>query len=85
MTFFGDLWALLATLALTAPQRAVLFAIVAAVTALRSSLPSSSSLRAGNSTPSKYLPTCPGRRFLKKSTVLCLLLADRWRYGTAPR
>jgi hypothetical protein len=77
MTFFGDLWALLATLALTAPQRAVLFAIVAAVTALRSSLPSSSSLRAGNSTPSKYLPTCPGRRFLKKPTVLCLLLADR--------
>src|SRR3712207_839500 len=46
-------------------------------TPLRSSLPSSSSLRAGNSTPSRYLPTWAGRRFLKKSTVLCLLLADR--------
>ena len=36
MTFFGDVWALLAALALTAPQRAVLFAVVAAVTAVLS-------------------------------------------------
>jgi hypothetical protein len=41
-------------------------------------------LRAGNSTPSRYLPTWAGKRFLKKSTVLRLLLADRWRrHGTA--
>jgi hypothetical protein len=34
-------------------------------------------LRAGNSTPSRYLPTWEGRRFLKKSTVVRLLLSDR--------
>jgi hypothetical protein len=54
-------------------------------TPLRSRLPSSSSLRAGNSTPSRYLPTCAGRRFLKKSTVLRLLLADHSHHGTAAR
>src|SRR5215207_1325446 len=56
-------------------------------TPLRSSLPSSSSLRAGNCTPSRYLPTWAGKRFLKKSTVrrLLLLLVD-WRGdGTARR
>jgi hypothetical protein len=42
-------------------------------------------LRAGNSTPSRYLPTWAGSRFLKKSTVLHLLLADRWGNGTATR
>src|SRR3712207_3608483 len=55
-------------------------------TPLRSSLPSSSSLRAGNCTPCRYLPTWVGRRFLKKSTVLrLLLLVDRWGHGTARR
>src|SRR5215216_2328613 len=53
-------------------------------TPLRSSLPSSSSLRAGNCTPSRYLPTRAGRRFLKKSTVYRLLLLIDWRGdGTA--
>src|SRR5215203_1059831 len=55
-------------------------------TPLRSSLPSSSSLRAGNCTPSRYLPTWAGRRFLKKSTGLRLLLLVDWRVdGTARR
>src|SRR5919112_6444187 len=56
-------------------------------TPLCSSLPSSSSLRAGNCTPCRYLPTWAGKRFLKKSTVyhLLLLLVD-WRGdGTARR
>src|SRR5215207_5032249 len=44
-----------------------------------------SSLRAGNCTPSRYLPTWVGRRFLKKSTSLRLLLADRWPHGSAAR
>src|SRR5687768_9781818 len=53
-------------------------------TPLRSSLPSSSSLRAGNCTPSRYLPTWAGKRFLKKSTVYRLLLLVDWRGdGTA--
>src|SRR5918993_2147428 len=56
-------------------------------TPLRSSLPSSSSLRAGNCTPCRYLPTWEGKRFLKKSTVLCLLLflVDWQADGTARR
>src|SRR5919112_1125247 len=56
-------------------------------TPLRSSLPSNSSLRAGNCTPSRYLPTWVGRRFLKKSTLFGLLvfLVDRRCDGTAPR
>jgi hypothetical protein len=35
----------------------------------------------------RYLPTWEGRRFLKKSTLLRLLvfLVDRWGDGTAPR
>jgi hypothetical protein len=40
-------------------------------------------LRAGNFTPSRYLPTWAGSRFLKKSTGLRLLLADRWPDCTA--
>src|SRR5918993_1473353 len=55
-------------------------------TPLRSSLPSSSSLRAGNSTPSRYLPTWAGKRFLKKSTVYRFLLLVDWQCdGTAGR
>src|ERR671912_2681130 len=55
-------------------------------TPLRSSRPSSSSLRAGNCTPSRYLPTWAGKRFLKKSTVYRLLLLVDWRDdGTARR
>src|ERR671914_928782 len=55
-------------------------------TPLRWSLPSSSSLRAGNCTPSRYLPTWAGKRFLKKSTLLRLLLLVDWRVdGTARR
>jgi hypothetical protein len=42
-------------------------------------------LRAGNRTPSRYLPTWAGNRFLKKSTVLYLLASDVVRHGTAPR
>jgi hypothetical protein len=46
-------------------------------------LPSSSSLQAGNWTPSRYLPTWAGKRFLKKSTRLLLVA---WRGdGTARR
>src|ERR671939_489730 len=55
-------------------------------TPLRSSLPSSCSLRAVNCTPCRYLPTWAGKRFLKKSTVYRLLLLVDWRGdGTAPR
>src|SRR5215208_7400664 len=55
-------------------------------TPLRSSLPSSSSLRAGNCTPSRYLLAWAGKRFLKKSTVLRLLLLVDWRgHGTVRR
>src|SRR3712207_4709345 len=52
-------------------------------TPLRSNLPSSSSLRAGNCTPFRYLPTWEGRRFFKKSTGHRLLLADLGRNCTA--
>src|SRR5215217_2605008 len=54
-------------------------------TPLRSSLPSSSSLRAGNCTPSRYLPTWAGKRFLKKSTVYRLLLLVDWRGDSTAR
>src|SRR5918995_1443307 len=56
-------------------------------TPLRSSLPSSSSLRAGNCTPSRYLPTWAGKRFLKKSTLLRLLLLFlvAWRGDSTAR
>jgi hypothetical protein len=60
MTFFGDLWALLATLALTAPQRAVLFAIVAAVTAVLS-VPAVRTLIQSRGLPRRSTPEASAR------------------------
>jgi hypothetical protein len=42
-------------------------------------------LRAGNCTPSRYLPTWEGKRFLKKSTVYRLLLIVDWRGDVTAR